>query len=417
MEREMSPHAIYLEACRHIPGGVNSPVRSFRAVNGYPVPIERAAGCRLWDVEGRCYLDLVMGWGSMILGHAHPRVLDRLRSALSRGWNFGALTGEEVELARLLCGSVKNLEKVRLVNSGTEAVMSAVRLARAFTGRNMIVKFDGCYHGHSDGFLVGAGSGAGFLSVPCSKGVTENQVSETLLVPYNDVEGLEEVFRERGEEIAAIVVEPVAGNMGVVPPLEGFLSSARDLCDKYGSLLIFDEVITGFRFLFGSVQELFGVEADLVCLGKAMSGGLPLAAFGGRCEIMEGLSPLGDVYQAGTMAGNLLAVTAGIATLEELEEMNPYPQLENNGRILEKGISEAAEEAGLPVKVNRFGSMLSIFFTDKDVRDLEGAKGSNSGMYTTFFHEMLKRGVYLPPSPLESWFLSASHGQSEVEEV
>lgn len=417
MEDAVKSHHLYLKACQHIPGGVNSPVRSFKAVGGHPLPIRNACGCRLWDMEGRDYLDLVMGWGSLILGHAHPRVLSRLRSSLSRGWNFGALTEEEVRFAELLCENVNGLEMVRLVNSGTEATMSAARLARAYTGRKKVVKFEGCYHGHADGFLVGAGSGAGFLASPRSLGVTENQVADTLVVAYNDGRGLEEAFREHGDDIAAVVVEPVAGNMGVVPPQGGFLSLARALCDRHGSLLIFDEVITGFRLRFGSAQELLGVKADLICLGKIVGGGLPLGAFGGRREIMEMLSPVGEVYQAGTMAGNLTCVIAGLETLKVLEEEDPYADLERLGSLLEEGILEKAREAGLQVKVNRRGSMLSLFFSGEEVRNLEQAKSSDTGMYSMFFHRMLERRIYLPPSPLESWFLSTAHGQPEVERL
>lgn len=413
----VNSHPLYREACRCMPGGVNSPVRSFRAVGGSPIPFQKGFGCRLWDLEGRPFLDLVMGWGSLILGHSHPRVVSRLEKALTRGWNFGSLTEEEVRLAELLCQSVRGLEMVRLVNSGTEATMSAARLARAFTGKRKIIKFEGCYHGHSDGFLVGAGSGAGFLANPSSDGVTENQVADTLLLPYNHPEALRSAFEAHGEEIAAVMVEPVAGNMGVVPPIAGFLPLARELCDRHGALLVFDEVITAFRLHFGSAQELLGVEADLVCLGKIMGGGLPVAAFGGRREIMEMLAPLGEVYQAGTMSGNLLAVTAGLSTLEALREDNPYDDLECKAERLEKGLLEAARGAGLPVVVQRRGSMLSIFFHTNEVKDFQQAKGSNLELYSIFFHEMLKRGVYLPPSPLESWFLSTAHGAGEVDEV
>ncbi len=415
--KAVNSQALYREACRFMPGGVNSPVRSFNVVGGCPIPFLRASGCRLWDLEGNPYLDLVMGWGSLILGHAHSRVASRLEKALARGWNFGALTEEEVRLAELLCQSVRGMDMVRLVNSGTEATMSAARLARAFTGKRRIIKFEGCYHGHSDGFLVGAGSGAGFLAAPSSEGVTDNQVADTLLLPYNDPGALKSAFEAHGDEIAAVIVEPVAGNMGVVPPSEEFLPQARELCDRHGALLVFDEVITAFRLHFGSAQDLLGIEADLVCLGKIIGGGLPVGAFGGRREIMEMLSPLGGVYQAGTMSGNLLAVTAGLSTLQTLREENPYQDLERKAERLEQGLREAAREAGLPVAVQRRGSMISLFFGVGEVKNLVQAKSSDLDMFATFFHEMLKRGVYLPPSPLEAWFLSTAHGEREVDEV
>lgn len=405
-------HDLYRKACRLMPGGVNSPVRSFRAVGGTPLPVRGGHGPRLVDDTGAEYLDLVMGWGSLILGHAHPEVRKALQRALRRGWNFGALTGEEVVLAELLCRAVSGVEMVRLVNSGTEAAMSAVRLARAFTGRSKVVRFHACYHGHADALLTAPGED-GFSSRPSSLGVPPGCVADTLTLPYGDEASLRGVFEAHGEEIAAVIVEPVGGNAGVVIPAAGFLPEARGLCDRWGALLIFDEVITGFRFRFGDCGEMLGVRPDLVCLGKIIGGGLPIGAYGGRGEIMELVAPLGGVYQAGTFSGNLASVTAGLATLEVLGEENPYPFLDELGSLLQKGLEEGAAEAGLEVKVHRFGSMLSLTFLPEAV-GAGGKEQVNASYYGNFFHEMLKRGIYLPPSPSESWFLSTSHGEEDV---
>lgn len=411
--KKENPHALYQKACRFMPGGINSPVRSFRSVGGTPRPVLGGHGSRLVDAWGREYLDLVMGWGSLILGHAHPRVRKALERALSRGWNFGALTREEVALAELLCGAVSGLELVRLVNSGTEATMSAVRLARAFTGRSKMVKFDVCYHGHADGFLTAPGE-KGFSSCPSSLGVPSGYVAETLTLPFNRSDVLRQAFQAHGEEIAAVIVEPVGGNSGVVLPEAGFLAGARELCDRWGTLLVFDEVITGFRFRFGDCGRMFSVEPDLVCLGKIIGGGLPIGAYGGRREVMELVAPLGDMYQAGTFSGNLVSVTAGLSTLRVLKEENPYSRLEELGTVLERGLEEEATRAGLEVEVHRFGSMLSLAFPGGAEAGGEDG-GRRSELYGLFFHAMLERGVYLPPSPSESWFLSAAHGLEDVE--
>lgn len=408
---------LFAEACRLLPGGVNSPVRAFQAVGGDPLFIAGSQGSKIFDVDGNEYIDYVGSWGPLILGHAHPEIVDALRQVLEKGTSYGAPTEREVELAFLIVDALPSMEMVRLVNSGTEATMSAVRLARAFTGRKKIVKFAGCYHGHADGFLVQAGSGALTMGVPSSPGVPEEIGGLTIVLPYNDGEAVERAFEDQGEEIAAVIVEPVAGNMGVVPPAPGFLQKLRGLTAKAGSLLIFDEVITGFRLSYGGAQEYYGIAPDLTCLGKIIGGGLPVGAYGGRKEIMELVAPAGPVYQAGTLSGNPLAVQAGITTLRYLRSHKEsiYPELTKKAEILQDGLLKAAEDAGLRLQVNRAGSLLSLFFTEFPVTDLETAGRADQGLFKGFFGLMLQEGIYLPPSQFESLFLSVAHTDDDLK--
>lgn len=414
MDRQTSLR-LFERAVRVIPGGVNSPVRAFRSVGGEPVFIRRAFGSRLVDVDGNEYLDYVGSWGPMILGHAHPRVVDAVVAAAAAGTSYGAPTELEVRLAEKIAAAVPCVEVVRLVNSGTEAVMSALRLARGFTGREMVVKFDGCYHGHSDGLLSKAGSGLATLGIPDSPGVPAAFASLTLSLPFNDLEAVEAAFRAHGPAIAALIVEPVAGNMGCVAPKPGFLEGLRRVTREHGALLVFDEVITGFRLAYGGAQERFGIVPDLTTLGKVVGGGLPLAAYGGRRQIMEQVAPSGPVYQAGTLSGNPLAVSAGLAQLELLEDGRAYALLEERGRRLEEGLREAAAAAGAPITVNRVGSMVTAFFTDRPVRSYADARTSDTARFARFFRAMLERGIYLPPSQFETAFVSTAHSDEEID--
>lgn len=407
---------LYRRACSVMPGGVNSPVRAFRKVGGVPVIFDSGRGAYLRDRQGKRFLDLVMGWGSLILGHSHPEIAEALAKALQRGTHFGALTLEEVEFAERLREGIPNLELVRLTNSGTEATMSAVRLARAYTGRDKIVKFEGGYHGHADALLATAGGSAFTGKAPC-RGIPSSCVADVLVLPYNDPQALQDAFSAHGTEIAAAIVEPVAGNMGVVPSRPEFLQSLRTLTGRYGSVLIFDEVITGFRRPDKSCQVTYGVEADLVCLGKVIGGGLPIGAFGGKREIMEMVAPSGEVYQAGTFSGNLLSVTAGLATLQVLEKGHVYPHLEDMAERLAAGLEALADQHAFPLEVNRFGPMLSIFFASQEIVDHASALKADAGMYSKYFHKMLDLGVYIPPSPWEAWFLSSSHAEEDIKLV
>jgi glutamate-1-semialdehyde 2,1-aminomutase len=397
-----------------MPGGVSSPARSFRAVGMPPLVLERGRGSRVWDADGREFIDYLMAFGPLILGHAHPAVVEAVREALAQGTAFGATTALEVELARLISDALPSVEMVRFVNSGTEATMSAVRLARAYTGRAKVVKFEGCYHGHADGLLARAGSGLATLALPDSPGVPPSYAQETLVLPYNDLEAVERAFQAHGEGVAAIIVEPVAANMGVVPPEPGFLEGLRRLTRAYGSLLIFDEVVTGFRLCYGGAQTLYGVEPDITCLGKVIGGGLPVGAYGGRREIMSMVAPEGPVYQAGTLAGNPLAMAAGIATLRLLQQEDPYDRLEALASRLEEGLREAIAEAEAPAIVQRVGSMLTIFFTSVPVRDYASARSCDTHRFARFFARMLEQGFLIPPSQFEAWFLSLAHTQEEV---
>ena len=398
-----------------IPGGVNSPVRAFRSVGGTPRFIARGSGSRVWDEDGNEYIDYLGSWGPLALGHAHPMVVEAVTSAAEKGTSFGAPTAGEVELAQLVCDAFESIERVRLVNSGTEACMSALRLARAFTGRDKIIKFAGCYHGHADGLLVKAGSGALDLGIPTSAGVPESYAQQTLVADYNDLASVERFFQGYPGQIAAVIVEPVAGNMGVVPPMEGFLEGLRRSCSDNGSLLIFDEVITGFRIAYGGAQQRYGVQADITCLGKIIGGGLPVGAYGGRADVMEMAAPVGPMYQAGTLSGNPIAVAAGMATLTALKEPGVYEQLESKAARLTNGLAEGARESGRAVSVNRIGSMMTSFFNPGPVNGLADAEASDTKTYASFFHGMLDRGVYIAPSQFEAGFVSTAHTDEDID--
>ena len=410
--------ALFEAAQKIIPGGVNSPVRAFKSVGINPVFISRGEGARIYDADTNSYIDYVGSWGPLILGHRHPYVIEALHRCLQEvGTSFGAPTELENILATMVVEAVQSIDMVRLVNSGTEATMSALRLARGYTGRNKIVKFEGCYHGHADFLLIKAGSGALTLGTPTSPGIPPGSAANTLVANYNDLDGLTELFKQEGEDIAAVIVEPVTGNMGVIPPAPGFLEGLRSLTSAYGSLLIFDEVMTGFRVAYGGAQQLYGITPDLTCLGKIIGGGLPVGAYGGKREIMQSVSPAGPVYQAGTLSGNPLAVTAGIATLEIIRQPGVYEQLEQSSQALVRGLAEAAGEAGAEVCLNRVGSMLCCFFTGQNVNDYTSACSSNTTRYAAFFKAMLERGVYLAPSQFEAAFMSLAHGASEIDET
>ena len=406
---------LFTQAKKYIPGGVNSPVRAFRSVGMEPLFIARGRGSRVWDADGNEFIDYLGSWGPLILGHAHPAVVEALDRAARNGTSFGAPTELEVEMARVVTEAVPSVEEVRMVSSGTEATMSAIRLARAFTGRERFIKFEGCYHGHSDSLLVQAGSGVTTLGLPDSPGVTKGAAGDTINLPYNGLEAVRRLCSERGQEIAAVIVEPVAGNMGVVPPVEGFLAGLREVTREQGIVLIFDEVITGFRVGYGGAQERFGVMPDLTCLGKTIGGGLPVGAFGGRREIMEMVAPAGTVYQAGTLSGNPLAMTAGLVTLEHMRAPGAYDQLEAKARRLAEGIRQAAAEAGIPIQVNQLGAMLTAFFTDQPVTDYSSAKTSDTERYAAYFRGMLERGVYIAPSQFEAAFLSLAHSDADID--
>jgi glutamate-1-semialdehyde 2,1-aminomutase len=397
-----------------MPGGVSSPVRAFDAVGGDPPVIAYGQGSHVFDVDGNSYIDYVSAFGPLILGHAHPDVARALAAAAARGTAYGALTELEVELAQIICDAIPSVELIRFVSSGTEATMSALRLARAHTARTKIIKFEGGYHGHADGLLVKAGSGQATLGLPNSPGVPDSYASETLVVPYNDIDAVGSLFERQGGDIAAVIVEPVAGNMGVVPPAPRFLDALRELTSRHGSLLIFDEVITGFRLSYGAAQDIWGLEPDLTCLGKVIGGGLPVGAYGGRREIMEMMAPLGPVYQAGTLSGNPLAMTAGIVTLRALADPSVYQRLENVAIQLEDGLRRAASDAQVPVRINRVGSMLTLFFSDTAVTDYAGAALCDTERFGAFFRQMLTRGVFLPPSQFEAMFVSLAHTDEDI---
>jgi glutamate-1-semialdehyde 2,1-aminomutase len=409
--------ALFDRAQRVMPGGVNSPVRAFRAVGGSPFFVGRGEGARIVDADGRSYLDFLGSWGPLILGHAAPVVVEAVSEALRRGTSYGAPTPGEVEMAEAITAAFPSMEMLRLVSSGTEAAMSAIRLARGATGRDVIVKFDGCYHGHADSLLVKAGSGGATFGIPDSLGVPAALAALTLTAPYNDLEAMRRLFRDRGGEVAAVIVEPVAGNMGVVPPRSGFLAGLRELCTAHGALLIFDEVITGFRVARGGAQALYGVRPDLTCLGKIIGGGLPVGAYGGARPLMSRVAPLGAVYQAGTLSGNPLAVAAGLATIRALAEPGVYERLERLGRQLERGMTDAAASAGIPLTVNRVGSMLTAFFTEGPVTDYASAKRADTKRYANFFHGMLEQGVFLAASQFEAAFVSLAHSERDLEEA
>ena len=406
---------LFERALKIIPGGVNSPVRACKSVGADPLFIERADGCLIYDADGNRYIDYIGSWGPMILGHRHPAVIEAISDALGRGTSFGAPTDLEIQLAEMVVEAVASVEVVRMVNSGTEAAMSAVRLARGITGRDLIIKFDGCYHGHADTLLVAAGSGVATLGIPGSPGVPEDVARHTLSLPYNDVQAIKQVMDEKGSQVACVIVEPVAGNMGLVPPQPGFLPTLRELTEKNGALLIFDEVMTGFRVAYGGAQALYGITPDLSCFGKVIGGGLPVGAYGGKKEIMSQIAPQGSVYQAGTLSGNPIAMAAGIATLEQLKKEGFYETLAENSTRLTTGLADAAKKAGIPAQADNVGSMLGLFFSDQRVTSFDDAKKCDLEMFSAFYQGMRQGGVYIAPSQFEVLFLSAAHTQEAID--
>jgi len=406
---------LFQQAQQYLPGGVDSPVRAFKAVGGTPPFIVRGRGSRIYDVDGNEFIDYVCSWGPLILGHSHPQVVETLKRAVEESASFGAPTELEITLAKTISAAMPSIEMLRFVNSGTEATMTALRLARAFTGRDKIIKFAGGYHGHADGLLTKGGSGLTTLSIPDSPGVPSSYAQNTLIAPYNDTEAVEQLFQRFPKEIAAIIVEPVAANMGVVPPHTGFLEGLRRVTREYGALLILDEVITGFRVAYGGAQALYGITPDLTCLGKIIGGGLPIGAYGGRREIMEMMAPVGPVYQAGTLSGNPLAMTAGIETIKVLKQPDTYHQLEKRASNLEEGIGTAAAEAGVSIRVSRIASILTVFFTGSPVDDYETAKQANTALFSKFFHGLLAENIYWPPSQFEAAFVSLAHSNEDIQ--
>lgn len=410
-------HRLYKKACELIPGGVNSPVRAFRAVGGNPIFIDRAKGSKIYDVDGNAYIDYVLSWGPLILGHTHPKVVNALKKAIEKGTSYGAPTRLEIELAELVLKAYPSMDKVRMVNSGTEATMSAIRVARGFTGRDKIIKFEGCYHGHADGLLVKAGSGATTFGVPDSPGVPKSCAKNTITLPFNDINALKAVIKNEWRSIACVVIEPVVGNVGCVLPKLGFLESLRKLTKDHGIVLIFDEVMTGFRVSYGGAQAYYGITPDMTCLGKVIGGGLPVGAYGGKKEIMSMVSPEGPVYQAGTLSGNPLAMTAGIETLKILSKDGSYAKLGKISALLEKGLRDAAKAAGVRTRFYRAGTMFCTYFTDTDVIDYKTAKTSDTSRFSMFFSALLKRSVYIAPSQFEAGFMSLAHTERDVEKT
>lgn len=415
MKNHTNSKSLFRRAAKVIPGGVNSPVRAFRAVGGNPLFIEKAKGSRIYDADGNAYIDYVLSWGPMILGHAFPRVVNALKKAAEKGTSYGAPTALEVELAELVLKIYPSMDKIRMVNSGTEATMSAIRAARGFTGRDKIIKFEGCYHGHADGLLVKAGSGAMTFGLPDSPGVPKSYARNTLTLPFNDGDAFKRLVEKEGKSIACVIVEPVVGNIGCVLPRQGFLETLRKITKKHGIVLIFDEVMTGFRVSFGGAQAYYGIKPDMTCLGKVIGGGLPVGAYGGRKEIMAMISPEGPVYQAGTLSGNPLAMTAGIETLRELSKPGTYASLEAKSAMLEKGLKDAAKRAGVSTRFYRAGSMFCTYFTDTEVTDYATAKKADAQKFSQFFSEMLEQGVNLAPSQFEAGFMSLAHSERDIE--
>ena len=407
----------FSEAQKYLPGGVNSPVRAFKAVEGEPIFIAKAQGSKMWDVDGNEYIDYVLSWGPMILGHGHPRVVEALKAAVENGTSFGAPCELEVKLARMISEAMPSMEMIRMVNSGTEATMSAIRLARAYTNRDKVLKFEGCYHGHTDSLLIRAGSGATTLGIPDSPGIPQDFVKHTLIAPYNDLEGVKKIFAKEAGHLACVIVEPVAANMGVIPPNDGFLEGLRQLTQEHDVLLIFDEVISGFRVSYGGAQTLYRIKPDLTCLGKVIGGGLPIGVYGGRREIMQMVAPSGPVYQAGTLSGNPIAMTAGITTLEILSQGGMYEDLEEKAKHLFEGLVDAAQKAMMAINPTRIGSLLCLFFTHEKVINYATAKKSDTAAFGRFFSAMLEQGIYLPPSQFEAIFLSTAHSHQDIEQT
>ena len=407
--------SLFERAQKSIPGGVNSPVRACKSVGTYPLFIERGEGCLIYDADGNRFIDYIGSWGPLILGHRHPAVIEAVTKVLERGTSFGAPIDLEIQLAELVIDAVASVDLVRMVNSGTEATMSAVRLARGATGRDLVIKFDGCYHGHADTLLVAAGSGVATLGIPGSPGVPETVAQSTLSLPYNDIDAFKKVMAAKGDSVAAIIVEPVAGNMGMVPPANGFLQCLRELSKAHGAVLIFDEVMTGFRVAYGGAQALYGISPDLSCFGKVIGGGLPVAAYGGHREIMARIAPQGPVYQAGTLSGNPIAMAAGIATLKLLQEPGVYEDLERKSERLSKGLANAAQMAGVAARVDHVGSMLGMFFSDRKIGNFEDAKTCDLELFTRFYQGMRQQGIYIAPSQFEALFLSTAHGDADID--
>lgn len=418
MQSTTNSKSLFEKAKQFIPGGVNSPVRAFRAVGGNPLFIKRASGAYLYDEDDNVYIDLINSWGPMILGHALPLIEEAVKAALINSPSFGAPTAREVEMAELICSIVPSVEKVRMVNSGTEATMSAIRAARGFTGREKFIKMEGCYHGHGDSFLIAAGSGALTFGIPDSAGVTRGTAQDTLIVPFNNLEAIEQLIRGYKNEIAAIILEPVVGNMGCVPPLPGYLEGLRKICDTHQIVLIFDEVMTGFRLALGGAQEKYRIKPDMTTMGKIIGGGLPVGAYGGRKEIMDCVSPIGPVYQAGTLAGNPLAMAAGLAMLKYLKKHpEVYTQIDRNTSLLAEGIRKQFMEVGIPHSINQVGSMFTVFFTDQKVIDFDSAKTSNTAMFARYFQAMSSQGIYLAPSQFEAMFVSAALTEDVISKI
>ncbi|MGH7274139.1 MAG: glutamate-1-semialdehyde 2,1-aminomutase, partial [Nitrospiria bacterium] len=416
MQRQRSKR-FFSEAQKYLPGGVNSPVRAFKAVEGEPIFIAKAQGSKMWDVDGNEYIDYVLSWGPMILGHGHPRVVEALKAAVENGTSFGAPSELEVKLARMISEAMPSMEMIRMVNSGTEATMSAIRLARAYTNREKVLKFEGCYHGHADSLLIRAGSGATTLGIPDSPGIPQDFIKHTLTAPYNDLEGVKKIFAKEAGHLACVIVEPVAANMGVIPPKDGFLEGLRQLTQEHDVVLIFDEVISGFRVSYGGAQKLYRIKPDLTCLGKIIGGGLPIGVYGGRREIMQMVAPSGPVYQAGTLSGNPVTMTAGIATLEILSQGGIYEGLEEKAKRLFEGLVDAAQKAMIPINPTRIGSLLCLFFTPEKVINYTTAKKSDTAAFGRFFSAMLEQGIYLPPSQFEAIFLSTAHSHQDIEQT